>query len=83
MFDAILTRFDTFLLMLTLFDTLACSKFQERVVSPQKKTAAPEASRKTLNSGRFPAGFRPDSGRIPAGSRPDSGRIPAGYVKVR
>ena len=32
-FDAILTRVDTFLLILTLFDTLACSKFQERVFS--------------------------------------------------
>ena len=62
--DVILSHFDTLLLILTLFDTLTCSKFQERVLFNTNKSAAPEASRKAFK--RNPAGFRPDPGRNPA-----------------
>ena len=58
-FDVILTRFDTFLIILILFDISTCLKFQERVflfVNNKKQYGVP-------------AGFRPGSGRKPAGIR--------------
>ena len=47
-FDAISTCFDTFLIILTLLGTFACSKFQKRVFFGEKKICRLRASRKAF-----------------------------------